>query len=175
MAWKGDICSVRQSTVSPSDFSVGKAEIANKKIAGGWFHKKIAKHQLKPRLQIQAELRTWRSDSNEGKAELTMESNIRARHLSDDLYCVPGITIPSCIVRMNFQTALPATFKRLIYEFSLLSERSTVLLEMAEKQLERQQRTEQNERQPKIAQQRQIIKIAAGTSPRTEVSSCRIG
>lgn len=165
IAWKRDVCSVRQSTVSHNEFLLGESRIDDKNSPGRWFHKKVAKHQLEPNLQIRAELTRWHCGSNEDQAQVTLESNLRVKPIGVQATRVRDTMLSSSILRMSFQTALPASFKRLIYQFSLLSERSTVLLEMAQEHLAEQHQIDEGH----------ITPITQASLPRTEVMACRVG
>ncbi|NND97758.1 MAG: VTC domain-containing protein [Pirellulaceae bacterium] len=121
--WEQDKYSLRQTLVPAIDLANLRSDVIDKSWAGKWFHKKIVKHSLVPTLETRFDRTTFQCATIDGEYRLTVDRNLHAQHVSQ-------VSVTANIVRMNFATSLPTVFKTLIYQFALLPERPTVLLEL---------------------------------------------
>lgn len=124
LSWKRDLCSRRQTVVPSSELTHLQSDRVDPSWSGKWFHKKLIKHDLVPSLEFRFDRTIWKRDSIDGQICLTVDSNIQASFSSP-------AALSANLVRMNFSVCLPALFKALIYEFVLLPEQPTVLLELS--------------------------------------------
>ncbi|WP_145420493.1 hypothetical protein [Planctomycetes bacterium K23_9] len=120
---------LRQSNVPSHELSKLKSAAVDKSWAGKWFHKKLLKHSLLPSLEIQFDQTSWEADSFDGTLRLSVSRNIQAAPFQSA--SSSRVRIAANIVRMQFSVSLPSVLKSLIYEFALLPDQSTALLDLA--------------------------------------------
>jgi hypothetical protein len=124
LSWEQDLCSRQQTIVPSSELTHLQSASVDPSWSGKWFHKKLVKHALVPSLELHFDRILWKSDVIDGEICLTVDTNIQASF--------PSTAVLSAnLVRMNFSVCLPSLFKALVYEFALLPEQPSVLLELA--------------------------------------------
>jgi hypothetical protein len=172
LSWERDMCSLRQTIVPSSDLATLNSAIINESWAGKWFHKKLVKHSLMPSLETHFDRTLWKCESLDGEIRLTVDRNLQANSIQDQCPLTATQTtsnspvpVASSIVRMEFSVSLPSTFKALIYEFALLPEQPTVLLDLAKAQIIGVQAINKS----------QTLAAPAALGSKQEVATCQVG
>ncbi len=127
LSWERDTCSVRRTVVPSNDLVKLQSDVIDKSWSGKWFHKKLVKNKLGPWLEARFDSATWKCDTIDGEIQLTVDHDIQVAGARSD----SSVGLAANIVRMNFSVSLPSVFKALIYEFALLPDQPTLLLELA--------------------------------------------
>lgn len=125
--WNNDVVCLKQTKVPTDTLSRINSTSVDKSCCGHWFEKKIARHKLQPSLNIRFDSSVLQTLSEGSSEQLTVDRAIRVSRQPGD----QEIGLGTNIVRMTFDTSLPAIFKGLIYHFALLPEPRTVLVDLA--------------------------------------------
>ncbi|WP_144057951.1 VTC domain-containing protein [Novipirellula maiorica] len=122
---------LRRTIAPSSELRQLELDGVNKTWEGKWFHKNIVKHGLQRSLQIQFDRIAFNANSIEGPLRLTLDRNVHCRAFSDSVDPVrtPSTPIAMHLVRMKFFVSLPAIFKSLIYEYTLLPQPTSMYRE----------------------------------------------
>lgn len=91
---------------------------------GHWYHRRMIARQLSPKCQIVYDRVARVGMTNEGPVRLTVDQHVRC-HAVDDLEWVaeedgPIVLPGQCILELKYRVVVPALFKQLIHEFSLV-------------------------------------------------------
>jgi hypothetical protein len=114
----------RRTRVSEEDLSLLGETRPSADWPGYWFHRRLLARQLLPRCQITYTRVACVGSSQEGPVRLTLDRGIRsvltaACNVLDPTAWTPLLT-EQCILELKFRETLPALFKMLIEELSLI-------------------------------------------------------
>lgn len=113
----------RRTTVPLDDLQRLSAEVADRKWAGYWFHRRVLNRGLRPLVQMSYERTARLGTSSTGTIRMTLDRDLRVLPMPDRAF-LPGTGLPlipeHCILELKYRVELPAVFRQLVERFTLM-------------------------------------------------------